>query len=724
MARAIAPLLAAWLAWAPATQAADPYLEGIRARLAGNFNQAVQILSAARAEAQSAHARARASGELGVAYLQLGRVGEAREMLAQAVADLSGAERARYTLDLARVAAQLGNPEEAADLLREAKALAPGNERIGLIADLNLARLAPKEERLDLLAKAASRIPRIAHMQSRAMLHLNAGSQAQGLGPAALQLAYTQLQAARNAAELAADDRLRVEALDALAGLYASNGRARDAITLSREALSIARAADPGRTADLLIDLEWRVGRLAREQGDADLALAAYQRAVADIDAVRADIPIQYEDGRSSYRATLEPIYLGYADLLFGRLEGLRGAEQQAVLGRIRDVVELTRQAELQDYLRDRCDVDAIQRTSRSAVGPGVAVLYPIVFADRIELLLETDAGIAWRTTRVDARTVRLTAGGFARTLRAGADGYMVESRALHRWLLQPFESVFEEQRTSTLIVVPEGSLRLVPMHALHDGKRYAIERFAIGTVTGLTMTNASPRASGEPETLVAGMSIPGPVVDRLPSGIVESIAGTRGGQAVSRDALRETLSLPGVKEEVMSVARLTGGRMMLDEAFTARAFQGEAGSGDYRIVHIASHGVFGGSADTSFIMAYDDVLSMRDLQSLLHGERFRRKPMELLTLSACQSAEGDDRSPLGISGAAVKARAKSVLGTLWPVEDDAARTVMERFYRLLAGGAASKVKALQAAQVETMRERRFEHPFFWAPFVLIGNWQ
>ena len=79
MARAIAPLLAAWLAWAPATQAADPYLEGIQARLAGNFNQAVQILSAARAEAQSAHARARASGELGVAYLQLGRVGEARE---------------------------------------------------------------------------------------------------------------------------------------------------------------------------------------------------------------------------------------------------------------------------------------------------------------------------------------------------------------------------------------------------------------------------------------------------------------------------------------------------------------------------------------------------------------------------------------------------------------------------------------------------------------------
>jgi len=115
--------------------------------------------------------------------------------------------------------------------------------------------------------------------------------------------------------------------------------------------------------------------------------------------------------------------------------------------------------------------------------------------------------------------------------------------------------------------------------------------------------------------------------------------------------------------------------------------------------------------------------MSMGDLQALLRDERLRRRPIELLSLSACQSAEGDERSPLGMSGAAMKARAKSVLGTLWPVEDTAARVVMEGFYAALARDHMNKVKALQQAQRQAMRDPRFGHPFFWAPFVLVGNW-
>jgi CHAT domain-containing protein len=299
----------------------------------------------------------------------------------------------------------------------------------------------------------------------------------------------------------------------------------------------------------------------------------------------------------------------------------------------------------------------------------------------------------------------------------------MAPAQALYRWLLAPFEERL--RAVDTLIAVPEGALRLVPMGALHDGKRFVIERFAVGTVTGRTMTNMSAPATGTGQALVAGMSVPGPVVDKLSASTVASILGTRSAGATSRvaDDLREALALPGVKAEVKAIADIAHGREMLDEAFTAEAFQSAARSGDYRIVHIASHGVFGGSADESYIMAFDQVLSMRDLQSLLRDERFRRHPIELLSLSACQSAEGDDRSPLGISGAAVKARAKSVLGTLWPVEDEAARTVMERFYRNLSVEGTQKVKALQSAQAETMRDPRFAHPFFWAPFVLIGNW-
>ena len=136
---------------------------------------------------------------------------------------------------------------------------------------------------------------------------------------------------------------------------------------------------------------------------------------------------------------------------------------------------------------------------------------------------------------------------------------------------------------------------------------------------------------------------------------------------------LRKALALPSVKDEVDAVGAILHGKTLLNADFTIDSFRSEAGTGVYQIVHIASHGVFGGTARSSYIMAYDDLLTLDDLQAVLRSEKFQNNPVELLSLSACETAEGDDRSPLGISGAAIKARAKSVLGTLWPVDDRAA---------------------------------------------------
>jgi CHAT domain-containing protein len=195
-------------------------------------------------------------------------------------------------------------------------------------------------------------------------------------------------------------------------------------------------------------------------------------------------------------------------------------------------------------------------------------------------------------------------------------------------------------------------------------------------------------------------------------------------GDKVSRSAaLREALALPGVKQEIEALGKIMPSTSLLNAGFTVGGFSHEAESGAYRIMHVASHGVFGGSADTSYILAYDDLLTLNGLQSLLKSDQFRKNPIELLSLSACETAEGDDRSPLGISGAAIKARAKSVLGTLWPVEDNAARKAMEKFYRGVATEHLTKAEALRQAQVELIHTDEFAHPLFWAPFVLIGNW-
>ena len=168
---------------------------------------------------------------------------------------------------------------------------------------------------------------------------------------------------------------------------------------------------------------------------------------------------------------------------------------------------------------------------------------------------------------------------------------------------------------------------------------------------------------------------------------------------------------------------RITRTTSLLNAPFTVEGFRREAESGAYRVVHIASHGVFGGTAASSYVLAHDDLLTLDTLQSLLSADEFRKNPIELLSLSACETAEGDERSPLGLSGAALKARAKSVLGTLWPVEDTAARKVMEVFYGGLVNTRASKAQALRQSQVDLLRSPEYAHPMFWAPFVLIGNW-
>jgi CHAT domain-containing protein len=121
--------------------------------------------------------------------------------------------------------------------------------------------------------------------------------------------------------------------------------------------------------------------------------------------------------------------------------------------------------------------------------------------------------------------------------------------------------------------------------------------------------------------------------------------------------------------------------------------------------------------------MSYDDLLHIDDLEMLLKSDKFEKEPIELLTLSACQTAEGDDRAPLGFAGVALKSHARSAMGTLWPISDDAAFNLMTHFYRNLTEKKMTKVKALQQAQLVLLKETDMKNPFYWSPFILVGNW-
>jgi CHAT domain-containing protein len=141
-------------------------------------------------------------------------------------------------------------------------------------------------------------------------------------------------------------------------------------------------------------------------------------------------------------------------------------------------------------------------------------------------------------------------------------------------------------------------------------------------------------------------------------------------------------------------------------------------------VVHIASHGEFSSDARRSFVLTYDDRLGLNDLEQIIRPAQLRDAPVELLTLSACQTAAGDDRAALGLAGVAVKAGARSAFATLWYVNDEASTTLVTDFYRRLRDEPGlSKAKALQHAQVKLLSDPRTNHPCLWAPYLLIGNW-
>ena len=172
--------------------------------------------------------------------------------------------------------------------------------------------------------------------------------------------------------------------------------------------------------------------------------------------------------------------------------------------------------------------------------------------------------------------------------------------------------------------------------------------------------------------------------------------------------------------DELGSISDAYGGRMLLDAEFTRARFESAMADRQPAIVHIASHGQFTGDPATSFLLTHDGVLSMSELEQSVSA---RSIPLELLVLSACETAAGDDRAALGLAGVGLRAGARSAVGSLWNVSDAATALLFEDFYGRLHAPGTSRAAAMRAAQQELLDSDRFNHPFFWSGFLLINSW-
>ena len=467
----------------------------------------------------------------------------------------------------------------------------------------------------------------------------------------------------------------------------AAAGASADALQQTREAVLLAQRAG---LREQQYRLEWQLGRLLRDLGRADDAVLAYGAAVATLDSTA----VAAVTTRRGFRRYVLPLYEEYADLVLAATRGKSGDDVTATLRVVQRHVESLRLAEVRNYFENECSVPAV--TATPAVGEGTVVIYPLLFDDRLELLVSTAAEL--RQVSVDVSAAELTA--VVNLLRNGIEdggsgsAYLAQARRLYDWIVAPLDELLAANQPSTLVFVPDGSLRTIPLAVLHDGERFLIERYAIATTPGLSLATGDHAA---------------PVSRVLVNGLIEPTAGFAG--------------LPFVAEELRSIERAFPARVYADAEFVTATLEREVVTGGYSIVHMATHAQFEADYRRSFLLAHDDVITMDRLEDVMGSQRFTDRPVDLLVLSACRTAAGDERAALGLAGVAVKAGARSALASLWSVNDESTAKLVGEFYRRLAGD-DGRAAALRGAQLLLLNDDRYSHPAYWAPFLMIGDWR
>ena len=580
---------------------------------------------------------------------------------------------------------------EASDSLGQAKAFA--NEAAAALTqgDIQRARLTLASANTVLAEvepshEKASVLIHLARTQQRLVSHANDES---------VIKAYTLLEEALQISIELADERIAAHARGQLGGLYYAQDRQHEALFITRQAI---RDAESAGATDTLYRWLWQEGRILTALGQQQPAIEAFERAVAVLEDTRQDNLLRYEDVTAHFRRLVAPVYLDLIDALLTRANHEQGRVAEATFVQARQAAELAKNAELRNHFRDDCIVDFEARQAPlETVALDAAIVYPIVLPDRLELLVSLPSGTKRYSHDVSGEAVARTARRFRHALEQLAPLEVIHEHGeqLYSWLVSPFIADLEDG-IETLVFVPDGPLRTIPMAALHDGKQYLIEHYAVAVTPSLVLTDPEPIGDVGTAVLLAGVSEK--ISDRF-------------------DAL------PGVPRELDAIRAVYGGRVLLDEAFTIERFERELQAQPLAIVHIASHATFGGNASDSFVLAYDGELSLERLKVSIGATKFRERPLELLVLSACETAAGDDRSALGLAGVAVRAGARSAIGSLWNVADAAAETLLPEFYRQLRSQGVNKAQALRAAQRASLNDPQFTHPSYWSAFLLINNW-
>lgn len=350
------------------------------------------------------------------------------------------------------------------------------------------------------------------------------------------------------------------------------------------------------------------------------------------------------------------------------------------------------------------------------------ASVYMLPSPQALELMVVTPNGklihkrIPAANRDVLLKTIRSFRMGLVNPVAESIRDYKPAAQQLYQWMIAPLESELKAQNINTLIFCLGNGLRSLPMAALHDGRQFLVEKYSLAIIPAFNLLDSHPGVLQGTQVLAMGAS-----------------------------EFQAQEPLPAVPLELSVIAgKLWRGKSLLNQDFTLANLKAQRSQYPFGIVHLATHAEFtAGSVQDSYIQFSDGRLRLNQFREL----GLRVPVVQLLVLSACQTALGDPQAELGFAGLAVQSGSKTAIASLWSVSDAGTLVLMSELYRYLRS-APTKADALRQAQIAMLRghatltsnptiraasqtlppelvqfrNTELAHPFYWASFTLIGN--
>ena len=694
--------------------------EAIALQELGQYRTAQKILEKTELKLAAMPKKLQASGykALGVTYATMGDFSTAEEKLKASIdltQDTDLEATAKTKIDLAATI-QFAEPETAMKLLQTVASTSPNNttRAIALLNSIDIyleaedwakaKKLAQKSQdlilnlphndsaKIDLIKKMAvieSHLSSVAsvtlHQSWLSSLKLVASKSDSLINSEHKQLLEQIAQSAQSQGLV----RTESYAVGTLAYLEEQQGNLSKAIALNQYALNLSAQIE---AEDIAYQWQWQLGRIYKTQGKTASAIASYQQAVEDLGQIREDLVAFNPESQYAFRESVEPVYRQLVDLLISQ-------PTQENLIQARNTIESLQMAELENYFRQACLEATPEQIDN--IDPTAATIYPIVTSEKLAVLTSIPGQpIKLHTQDISADEMenQVMALMWQFSPAASNKRRKAQSQKFYSWLVEPSIKDLEAANIETLVFVLDSGLRNLPISALYDGQQYLIENYAIALTPGLQLLPSTTLENTNVEAVVGGLS----------------------------EAHQGFVALPGVKTEVQEIAANINSQLLLDQQFTNdRLRQTLKSTTDAPILHLATHGQFSSKAEETFILTWDGRIDVNELEQLLkvREETPKLVPIELLVLSACQTAQGDDKAALGIAGIALKSGARSTIGTLWSVSDESTTILIDQLYKQIAIAPENKAQILQQAQLQLIQSEQFNHPYYWAPFVLVGNW-